>query len=68
MKTHETLGGVVHEAHLEALLVVKRLGQRLPQGVRGQRRLVAVLELREDHLQSQHTSVDGDVTCHKCCL
>ena len=50
MHTHETLGGVVHEAHLEALLVVERLGQRLPQGVRGQRRLVAVLELREDHL------------------
>ena len=53
VKSYETLGGVVHEAELEALLVEERFGQGAPQRVRRKRRLVAVLQLREQFLQKK---------------
>ena len=55
--THEAFGGVVHVAELEPLLVGERLCQGLAQGVGVQRRLVAVLQLRENHLQITNTSL-----------
>lgn len=51
--THEAFSSVIHVPDLEAVLVSEGLGQRLPQRVRRQARLVAVLELREYHLQQQ---------------
>ncbi len=53
--THEALGGVVHVSDLEAVLICERLGERLAQRCGRETRLVAVLELREDHLQPQNT-------------
>ena len=44
-------------AELEPLLVGKRLRQGLAQGVGVERRLVAVLQLRENHLQITNTSL-----------
>lgn len=48
----EALGGIVHVAELEALLIGEGFGQCFAQGIGVQGRLVAVLELGEDHLQS----------------
>lgn len=54
---HKALGGVVHDAQLEALLVLEGLGQGAPQGVRGQHLLTAVLELGEDALEKEEEKV-----------
>lgn len=51
-QTHEALGCVVHDAQLEALLVLERLGQSAPQCIGRQNSLAAELELREDALQT----------------
>lgn len=50
--TYETFGGVVHETELEPLLIEERLGQRPSQRVGRQGRLVAVLQLGKQFLQS----------------
>lgn len=47
----EALGGVVHEAQLEPLLVPEALGQGVPDVIRGKGFLPAVLELRKYCLQ-----------------
>ncbi len=49
--TYKALGGIVHEAQLEALLVLKGLCQGVTQVVRGQGALPTVLELGENALK-----------------
>ena len=49
--TYETLGGIVHDADLKLVLSRESLRERIAQRVGRQGRLVAVLELGEDHLQ-----------------
>lgn len=53
--TYETLGGVVHQAELETLLIFKGLGQGVSQAVGGQHALPALLELAEDALEKHNT-------------
>lgn len=50
----EALGGVVHEAELEPLLVEEALGEGATQRVRGQRALLRVLQLREQVLKKNN--------------
>jgi hypothetical protein len=57
VKTYEALGRVVHEAELEALLVEKGLGQRPAEGVRGQSRLLAELQLSEQLLWTKSSAI-----------
>lgn len=49
--TYKALCGIVHEAQLEALLVLKGLCQGVTQVVRGQGALPTVLELGENALK-----------------
>lgn len=49
--TYKALCGIVHEAQLEALLVLKGLCQGVTQVVRGQGALPTVLELGENTLK-----------------
>ena len=51
--SYEALGRVVHDAELEALLVLEGLGQGAAQGVRRQHLLTAELELSKDALGTQ---------------
>ena len=50
--TYETLGSIIHEAHLESSLVAKSVGERKSEGVGRDDRLVARLELIEQTLES----------------
>lgn len=52
-KPYETLGRVVHDAQLEALLVLEGFGQSAAQSVRWEHLLTAELELGEDALKPQ---------------
>lgn len=49
--TYKALCGIIHEAQLEALLVLKGLCQGVTQVVRGQGALPTVLELGENTLK-----------------
>lgn len=49
--TYKALRGIIHEAQLEALLVLKGLCQGVTQVVRGQGALPTVLELGENALE-----------------
>lgn len=53
--TYEALGGIVHVAQLEALLVLKGLCQGLTQVVRRQGALLTLLELGEKALKKKST-------------
>jgi len=48
--THKTFSSIVHDAQLETLLILKRLGQSSAQGIRRQHLLTATLKLVEDTL------------------
>lgn len=52
-KSYETLGRVVHDAQLEALLVLEGFGQSAAQSVRWEHLLTAELELGKDALKPQ---------------
>lgn len=49
--THKAFGGIVHEAQLEAMLVLKGLRQGVTQVVGGQGALPTVLELGKNTLK-----------------
>lgn len=49
--TYKTLGGIIHEAQLEALLVLKGLCQGVTQVVGGQGSFATVLELGKNTLK-----------------
>lgn len=51
--TYKALCGIIHEAQLEALLVLKGLRQGVTQVVRGQGSLPTVLELGENTLKKR---------------
>ena len=51
--TYKALCGIIHEAQLEALLVLKGLCQGVTQVVRGQGSLPTVLELGENALKKR---------------
>lgn len=64
--TYEALCSIVHEAQLEALLVLKGLCQGVTQVVRGQRPLSALLELGENTLKKgarTGSDMDKGVLC-----
>lgn len=48
--THKTFSSIVHDAQLEALLILKCLCKGSTQGIRRQDLLTATLELVEDTL------------------
>lgn len=52
-KSYETLSRVVHDAQLEALLVLEGFGQSAAQSVRWEHLLTAELELGKDALKPQ---------------
>lgn len=52
-KSYETLSRVVHDAQLEALLVLEGFGQSAAQSIRWENLLAAELELGEDALKPQ---------------
>lgn len=51
MLTYKALGGVVHQAELEALLILEGFSQGVSQAVGGQHSLSALLELTEYALE-----------------
>lgn len=55
--TYKALCGIVHEAQLEAMLVLKGLRQGLTQVVRRQGALLTLLELGEKALRKRAKSV-----------
>lgn len=56
-RPYEALGGVVHDAQLEALLVLEALGQRAAQRVGRQNLLTAELELGKNVLEESRQRV-----------
>lgn len=52
-KSYKTLSRVVHDAQLEALLVLEGFGQSAAQSVRREHLFTAELELGEDALKPQ---------------
>lgn len=52
-QTYEALGGVIHQAELETLLIFKSFRQGVSQAVGGKHALPALLELAEDTLEKQ---------------
>lgn len=54
-RSYKALGSVVHNAQLEALLILEGLSQSTAQGIRGQHLLTAVLELGKDALQQTNS-------------
>lgn len=65
--TYKALCGIVHEAQLEALLVLKGLCQGVTQVVRGQGSLPTVLELGENTLKKR-TRTCLSMDCGTFCL
>lgn len=51
-ESYKALGGVVHQAQLEALLVLKGFSEGVSQAVRGEDALSALLKLAENTLKS----------------
>ena len=47
VSTYEALGSIVHQAQLEALLVLEGFSQSVPQAVGGKHALPALLKLAE---------------------
>lgn len=52
--TYKALGGVIHQAELETLLIFKSFGQGVSQAVGGQHALPALLELAEYTLEKHN--------------
>lgn len=51
VSTYKALSSVIHQAELEALLILKGFSEGVPQAVGGQHALSALLELAEDTLK-----------------
>lgn len=67
--THKAFCCIVHEAQLEALLILEALGQRVSHVIRGQRLLSAVLELGKDRLgaNAMSTQLQEPLGYTPCC-
>ncbi len=66
-KSYETLGRVVHDAQLEALLVLEGFGQSAAQSVRWEHLLTAELELGKDALKPQTAPQSKDEKLRNWC-
>ena len=53
MSTHKALSSVIHQAELEALLILKSFSEGITQAVRGKHALSALLKLAENTLRKQ---------------